>query len=88
MKAMISQPMACGSRAKAIKEWNTRAEDIDTRIKERTCHMKLIKHGANYDVFYFDCCDKEYVENRNDKYASGISGDVCPYCGARVIEDE
>lgn len=53
---------------------------------ERTCHMKLLKHGATYDVFYFDCCDNEYAENRNDNYASVISGDVCPYCGAKVVE--
>ena len=64
----------------AIEAWNKRAE--------RTCHMKLLKHGVNYDVFYFDCCDNEYAENRNDPHASGLSGDVCPYCGARVIEDE
>ena len=69
-----------------IKYWNTRAKDIDTPTNECTCHMELRKHGATYDVFYFDCCDKEYAENRNDKYASGISGDVCPYCGARVVE--
>ena len=53
---------------------------------ERTCHMELRKHGATYDVFYFDCCDKEYAENRNDTHASDISGDVCPYCGAKVVE--
>ena len=53
---------------------------------ERTCHMKLLRHGANYDLFYFDCCDKEYAENRNDNYASCISGDVCPYCGAKVVK--
>ena len=53
---------------------------------ERTCHMELRKQGVVYDVFYFDCCDKEYAENRNDSNASKISGDVCPYCGAKVVE--
>ena len=53
---------------------------------ERTCHMELRKRGANYDVFYFDCCDKEYAENKTDKYASFVIGDVCPYCGAKVVE--
>ena len=53
---------------------------------ERTCHMELRKHGAIYDVFYFDCCDEEYAESRTDQYASGISGRVCPYCGAKVVE--
>lgn len=53
---------------------------------ERTCHMELRKHGANYDVFYFDCCDEEFAENINDQYSSRISCDVCPYCGAKVVE--
>lgn len=54
--------------------------------EERTCRMELRKRGATYDVFYFDCCDEEYSENRTDQYASGISGRVCPNCGARVTE--
>lgn len=57
---------------------------MDSRM-ERTCHMELRKHGANYDVFYFDCCDKEYAESKTDKYASFVIGNVCPYCGARVV---
>lgn len=52
---------------------------------ERTCHMKLRERGIIYDMFYFDCCGKEWVENRGDKAASKISGDVCPYCGAKVV---
>ena len=58
--------------------WNMRSE--------RTCHMELRKHGAVYDVFYFDCCCKEYAEYRNNPPDSRISGDVCPYCGAKVVE--
>ena len=53
---------------------------------ERTCHMKLREHGIIYDVFYFDCCCKDWVENRSDQPASKIIGDVCPYCGAKVVE--
>lgn len=56
-------------------------------VPERTCHMELRKRGAIYDVFYFDCCDEEYSENRTDQYASGVSGKVCPYCGAKVVEE-
>lgn len=54
-------------------------------VPERTCHMEFRKHGAIYDVFYFDCCDEEFSESRTDQYASGISGNVCPYCGAKVV---
>lgn len=74
------------TRREAIETWNTRAKDIAVPTKERTCHMELRKQGMVYDVFYFDCCDKEYVENKCDGQASKISGDVCPYCGAKVME--
>lgn len=84
---------SCGSSTgywftidQAIEAWNTRIKSIDTSVKERTCHMELRKQGMVYDVFYFDCCDKEYVENKCDGQASKISGDVCPYCGAEVVE--
>lgn len=63
-----------------------RLADLIEPEPERTCRMELRKRGATYDVFYFDCCDEEYSENRTDQYASGISGRVCPYCGAKVVE--
>lgn len=63
-----------------------RTVKVMERSMERTCHMELRKSGANYDVFYFDCCDNEYAENKTDKYASFVIGDVCPYCGAKVVE--
>lgn len=69
------------------------AEDMRMRLAdliepepENTCHMEFRKRGAIYDVFYFDCCDEEYAESRTDQYVSGISGRVCPYCGAKVVE--
>lgn len=62
-----------------------RLADLIEPEPERTCHMEFRKHGAIYDVFYFDCCDEEFSESRTDQYASGISGNVCPYCGAKVV---
>ena len=70
-------------------DWNgvcNRLADLIEPEPERTCHMKLRERGIIYDVFYFDCCGKEWVENRGDQAASKIIGDVCPYCGAKVVE--
>lgn len=81
---VYARTLLAKTREEAIEAWNTRAKDIDVSAKEHTCHMQVRKRGMFYDVFYFDCCGKEYAENRNDRHASKISGDVCPYCGAEV----
>ena len=52
---------------------------------ERTCHMTLKKSGPYYDVWYFDCCEKEWAENRCDNCIVDYPGIVCPWCGAKVV---
>lgn len=55
--------------------------------EERTCHMECVKSGPFYDVFRFDCCGKEYSESRTDDGATELPLAVCPFCGARVVDD-
>ena len=52
---------------------------------ERTCNMTLKKSGPYYDVWYFDCCNKEWSEARCDNGVSDYPGIVCPYGGAKVV---
>lgn len=61
---------------------------IDDRdyVPERTCHMTLKKSGPFYDVWHFDCCDKEWSEPRCDDHYTELPGTVCPWCGAKVVE--
>ena len=54
-------------------------------VPERTCNMTLKKSGPYYDVWYFDCCNKEWSEARCDNGVSDYPGIVCPYCGAKVV---
>lgn len=54
--------------------------------EERTCHMECVKSGPLYDVFRFDCCDKEYSESRTDDGATELPFEVCPFCGAKVVQ--
>ena len=58
------------------QDWCNRLADLIEPEPERTCHMTLLRRGTTYDVFYFDCCGKVFSENRNDKNASSLSGDV------------
>lgn len=55
--------------------------------EERTCHLECVKSGPFYDVFRFDCCGKEYSESRTDDGATELPLAVCPFCGARVIQE-
>ena len=55
---------------------------------ERTCRMTLKKSGPFYDVWQFDCCEKEWAEPRCDNGVVEYPGIVCPYCGAKVIANE
>lgn len=54
--------------------------------EERTCHLECVKSGPFYDVFRFDCCGKEYSESRTDDGATELPLAVCPFCGARVVQ--
>ena len=65
-----------------------RLADIIEPEPERTCNMKLKKSGPYYDVWYFDCCNKEWSEARCDNGVSDYPGIVCPYCGAEVVDDD
>lgn len=58
----------------------------ETYVPERTCHMTLKKSGPYYDVWYFDCCEKEWAEPRCDSNIVDYPGFVCPWCGAKVVE--
>lgn len=55
-------------------------------VPERMCKMTLKKSGPFYDVWHFDCCDKEWPEPRCDSNVVDYPGVVCPYCGAKVVE--
>lgn len=55
--------------------------------EERTCHLECVKSGPFYDVFRFDCCGKEYSESRMDDGATELPLAVCPFCGAKVIQE-
>lgn len=55
--------------------------------EERTCYVECVKSGPFYDVFRFDCCGKEYSESRTDDGATELPLAVCPFCGARVIQE-
>ena len=52
---------------------------------ERTCVRTLIKSGPVYDVWHFDCCDREYAENKTDAGATELPLNVCPFCGTSVM---
>ena len=54
--------------------------------EERTCHIECVKSGPFYDVFRFDCCGKEYSESRTDDGATELPLAVCPFCGAKVVQ--
>ena len=55
--------------------------------EERTCHIEYVKSGPFYDVFRFDCCGMEYSESRTDDGATELPLAVCPFCGAKVVDD-
>lgn len=55
-------------------------------VPERTCHVEQVKSGPLYDVWRFDCCDREYSESRTDDGATELPLLVCPFCGAMVVE--
>lgn len=55
--------------------------------EERRCYVECVKSGPFYDVFRFDCCGKEYSESRTDDGATELPLAVCPFCGARVIQE-
>ena len=63
-----------------------RHADLIEPEPERTCHMTLKKSGPYYDVWYFDCCEKEWAENRCDNCVVDYLGIVYPNCGAKVVE--
>lgn len=54
--------------------------------EERTCHIECVKSGPFYDVFRFDCWGKEYSESRTDDGATELPLAVCPFCGAKVVQ--
>lgn len=81
----------------AIAAWNQCAEPaylagykdgyaVGKCESERTCHMTCKKSGPFYDVWHFDCCDKEWSEPRCDSNVIDYPGVVCPFCGAKVVE--
>lgn len=55
--------------------------------EERTCRIEYVKSGPFYDVFRFDCCGMEYSESRTDDGATELPLAVCPFCGAKVVDD-
>lgn len=67
-----------------IQRWNARADLIEPE-PERTCVRTLVKSGSVYDVWHFDCCDREYAENKTDAGATELPLDVCPFCGTSVL---
>lgn len=63
-----------------------RLADLIEPEPERTCVRTLVKSGPFYDVWHFDCCDREYAENETDAGATELPLEVCPFCGARAAE--
>lgn len=55
-------------------------------VPERTCHMTCKKSGPFYDVWHFDCCNKEWSEPRCVNGIVDYPGLFCPWCGAKVVE--
>lgn len=62
-----------------------RLADLIESEPERTCVRTLIKSGPVYDVWHFDCCDREYAENKTDAGATELPLNVCPFCGTSVM---
>lgn len=62
-----------------------RLADLIEPELERTCVRTLVKSGPVYDVWHFDCCDREYAENKTDAGATELPLDVCPFCGTSVM---
>ena len=62
-----------------------RLADLIEPEPERTCVRTLIKSGPVYDVWHFDCCDREYAENKTDAGATELPLNVCPFCGTSVM---
>lgn len=62
-----------------------RLADLIEPEPERTCVRTLIKSGPVYDVWHFDCCDREYAENKTDAGATELPLNVCPFCGTGVM---
>lgn len=62
-----------------------RLADLIEPEPERTCVRTLIKSGSVYDVWHFDCCDREYAENKTDAGATELPLNVCPFCGTSVM---
>lgn len=55
------------------------------KLWERDGVRTLIKSGPVYDVWHFDCCDREYAENKTDAGATELPLNVCPFCGTSVM---
>lgn len=54
-------------------------------VPERTCTYKCKKSGISYIVWDFSCCG-EFCENIERSGATELQFDVCPQCGAKVVE--
>lgn len=79
---VCSKTMPCGSRAKAIKEWNTRYE--------RTCTVEGYDTGYEWDIddTYYQVDDPKFTLSCGHEAYGSVEPNFCPVCGARVIEDE
>jgi hypothetical protein len=64
-----------------------RLADLIEPEPERTCVRTLVKSGPVYDVWHFDCCDREYAENKTDAGATELPLNVCPFCGTGVMRE-
>lgn len=64
-----------------------RLADLIEPEPERTCVRTLVKSGLVYDVWHFDCCDREYAENKTDAGATELPLNVCPFCGTGVMRE-
>lgn len=64
-----------------------RLADLIEPEPERTCVRTLVKSGPVYDVWHFDCCDREYAENKTDAVATELPLNVCPFCGTGVMRE-
>lgn len=40
---------------------------------------------AGVGLWHFDCCDREYAENKTDAGATELPLNVCPFCGTSVM---